>query len=125
MRKSLKLVVVSALACLVTLAAMPGMAHAASRDCSVNGTWWLPGTCYTDSLPSNSPGRWVDVHVSAYSGCELDYVVRDIANNVVVASGRTNERDFTIFGLYSYYRAEISRVGSTCGGSVIIENELP
>jgi hypothetical protein len=125
LHKSLKLAAVTAVATLAAVAGLPGAAHAASKDCSVNGLWYLPGTCYTDSIPANGPGDWIDVHVSAYSGCQLDWKVRDIANNVVVGSGRTNEANVSIFGLYSYYRAEISRVGVRCGGTVIIENELP
>ena len=107
--------------------AAPSTAQAASSSCSVNGyAWWLNNTCYTQSVWAQSGGHWIDIHVGPYAGCGFDYKVRDVANNVVIHSGRTyGDYDKTLFNVYSAYRLEVTRVGGNgCGGDAIIENEV-
>lgn len=50
-------------------------------------------------------------------------MVRDIANDVVVGFDRGGDTSRTIFGLYSAYRLEVTRIGGGCGGVYWIENE--
>lgn len=122
--KTLKRVGVFIAAATLAIVGTPNVAHAASSQCSINGAYpWLPNTCYTYSVWANPNFHGVDFHVWPYLGCQADYVIRDIANNVVVRSGRTSGQDGSVYGLYSAYRLEVTRVGSGCGGVFIIENE--
>lgn len=112
------LMAVAALGLVVT----PGQALAASSMCSINGRlWWIP--CQTYSVWANPSSHTVDYHIMPYAGCTVDFVVRDVANNVVVRSGRSGSHDGVVWGLYSAYRLEVSTGMWGCGGNFIIENE--
>lgn len=118
----------------VTLASVlvPGVAHAApspAHRCSLNGAYiWLPYWCDTDSVRPNEQEHWIDVGVYPYPGCDLDYKVRDVANGVVIHSGRASEwYSTTLWGVHSIYRLELSKVGSGsgCGGEGELESKFP
>ncbi|GIF11534.1 hypothetical protein [Actinoplanes teichomyceticus] len=99
------------------LAGTATAAQAKSSTCSVNGAYpWLPNSCQTASVGAYS-NHTVKISIGAYAGCKFDYKVRDIANNKVVNSGRVATLSKTISGVYSFYRLELTRVGSGCGGS--------
>ena len=123
MKKQLKRIGVIIAITALTIVGPPSAAHATSRTCTINGAFYLPHSCWTDSVWANSTGHWVDIHIDSHFNCESDYVVRDIANNVVVGFGRAGDTSRTIFGLFSAYRLEVTRIGSGCGGVFWIENE--
>ncbi|MEV4705672.1 hypothetical protein [Actinoplanes sp. NPDC049316] len=103
------------------LAGTATAAQATTRSCAVNGARvWLNDSCRTDSVGAYSDHS-VWIAVAPYSGCKMDYKVRDIANNKVVLSGRTSNLSRWVFGLHSFYRLEVTKVGRGCGGDAVIK----
>jgi hypothetical protein len=114
----------------VGLVVTPGTAQAVDpweplqRSCSVNGVWYLPSTCKTGFVEANPTFHRVWFVVDPSFGCTYDWQVRDGVNNNVVGYGRYKGSvlSSSIGGLYSWYRVEITRVGSNCGGNASIRN---
>lgn len=110
-------VILGVSALLVTGAVTP--AQARTYSCSVNGR--LPfSSCHTSSVHAYGD-HTVFISVEPYSGCKLQYKLRDIVSNQVALSGTTSQLNRWVFGLYSYYKLEVKRTSFGCGGDALIK----
>lgn len=104
--------------------ASPGVAHAQSSYCSVNG-WLNPiiTSCTTDAVRAHANG-WIDVGVYPYSGCRADFYIWDARNQEIIyrATGVSNFST-RLFRVYSWYHLKATFRGTRCGGEAGLDNE--
>ncbi len=77
--------------------------------------------CYTESISANKDNHFIHITVSP----KVEFAVRDIRNNNIVASGTAGDWGVsrTITGLYSEYRLHVLKAKTLSGGSGTISND--